>query len=247
MRGTLGVVVPAAGLGERMGGRPKAFLELGGTSLLERALTPFLEEPRVRSVVVALAPDDPGAPPDWLRELAPRVGVVPGGTTRTLSVFNCLEALDPDVDRVLVHDAARPFVTRAIIDRCVAAVTDQEGVAVGWPVADTIKEVAEDRRVIATPDRAGLWAAQTPQGFPRSKLVEAYRRAVSEGVSATDDAEVFSRFGGSVRMVEGSRWNLKITHPEDLEIAELLCGRVPEKDSVATNASTVESDRRIPG
>lgn len=209
-----------------MGGRPKAFLALGGIPLLQHALSTFLEHPRVRSIVVALSPDDAEEPPAWLRGLDRRVEVVAGGETRTLSVFAGLESLDAAVDLVLVHDAARPFVTREVIDRCVEAVGDTEGAVAGWPAADTMKQVGEGARVVATPDRATLWSAQTPQAFPRPMLLEAYRRAVSKGQSATDDAEIFRRHGGTVRMVEGARWNLKVTHPEDLEMAEFLVNRL---------------------
>jgi 2-C-methyl-D-erythritol 4-phosphate cytidylyltransferase len=92
----------------------------------------------------------------------------------------------------------------------------------GWPVVDTLKEVETDGRVLSTPDRESLWRAQTPQAFPREALLEAYREAVEEGRAATDDAALFARSGGRVRMVEGAPWNLKVTHPEDVAVAELF-------------------------
>lgn len=205
-----------------MGGRRKAFVTLGGIPLLRHALGPFLEHPSVQSVVVALAAEDADDPPAWLRNLDPRLRVVPGGETRLHSVQAALEALEPTVTWVLVHDAARPLVTRDIIDRCVEAVKHGEGVVAGWPVADTLKEVGVDRRVVASPDRSRLWSAQTPQVFPRQQLAEAYRQAVQDGASVTDDAEVYCRWGGTVRMVKGSPWNLKVTYSEDLAVAEHL-------------------------
>ena len=211
-----------------MGGKRKAFVTLAGIPLLRHALGPFLEHPSVQSVVVALAPEDAADPPAWLRKLDPRLRVVPGGETRLHSVQAALEALEPTINWVLVHDAARPLVTRDIIDRCVEAVEHGKGVVAGWPVADTLKEVGEDLRVVASPDRSRFWGAQTPQLFPRRQLVEAYQQAVRDGASATDDAEIYCRSGGTVRMVEGSPWNLKVTHPEDLAVAEHLRAWVHE-------------------
>jgi 2-C-methyl-D-erythritol 4-phosphate cytidylyltransferase len=139
------------------------------------------------------------------------------------SVHLALEALDTRLERVLVHDAARVLVTRDIIDRCLDGSMDGAGAVAGWPVQDTIKQVDASGRVVATPDRKALWAAQTPQAFPRVKLLEAYRDAVAAGASATDDAEVFARFGGgAVRMVEGAPWNLKVTYASDLDVARSL-------------------------
>jgi len=205
-----------------MGGRRKAFVTLGGIPLLRHALGPFLEHPSVQSVVVALAAEDADDPPAWLRNLDPRLRIVPGGETRLHSVQAALEALEPTVTWVLVHDAARPLVTRDLIDRCVEALKHGEGVVAGWPVADTLKEIGVDRTVVASPDRSRFWGAQTPQVFPLQQLTEAYRQAVQDGASVTDDAEVYCRWGGTVRMVKGSPWNLKVTYSEDLAVAEHL-------------------------
>jgi 2-C-methyl-D-erythritol 4-phosphate cytidylyltransferase len=218
----LGVAIPAAGGGSRMGGRKKAFLEVAGRALLERAMAPFLAHPDVISVAVAVPVDDLGDLPDFLADADPRVRVVAGGQTRLHSVRAALSALRPEVTTVLVHDAARPLVTREIIDRCVRVARTGEGAVAGWPVVDTLKEVETDGRVLSTPDRTAIWSAQTPQAFPREALLEAYRRAVEEGASATDDAALFTRYGGRVRMVEGAPWNLKVTHPEDVAVAELF-------------------------
>jgi 2-C-methyl-D-erythritol 4-phosphate cytidylyltransferase len=225
---SLGVAVPAAGSGLRMGGARKAFLSLGGRPLLEHALRPFLDHPSVTVVVVALPPQDVGTPAAWIRDLGPRVRVVAGGETRVHSVLSALEAIGDSVEWVAVHDAARPLVTPAIIDRCIDALEPGGGVVAGWPLVDTLKEVDSDGTVLDTPDRDRFWAAQTPQIFPRDAILEAYRAAVTEGIHATDDAEVYSRFGGTVRVVEGSPWNLKITHPSDLEVAERIHAHLHE-------------------
>lgn len=223
--GEAGVAIPAAGLGTRMGGHRKAFLELLGRPLLEWTLAPFLAHPDVTSVAVALAEPDLEDPPAWLTQADDRIRLVAGGRTRLHSVRAALAALRPSVRVVLVHDAARPLVTREVIDRCLRVARGGEGAVAGWPVVDTLKEVEEDGRVISTPDRASLWRAQTPQAFPRPDLLDAYRRGVEDGVLATDDAALFARYGGRVRMVEGGAWNLKVTHPDDVAVAELFLAR----------------------
>jgi 2-C-methyl-D-erythritol 4-phosphate cytidylyltransferase len=219
-RRTVGVVIPAAGLGERMGGVKKPWLTLLGEPLLLHTLRPFLEHPDVVAVRIALTREDAADPPEWLRKRDPRIACVPGGATRTASVWAALGAL-PDVDVVLVHDAARPLVTRAILDRCIAAVRDGAvGAVAGWPASDTLKQVDEQRRVVGTPDRRRLWHAQTPQAFPRALLERAY--AAWDGSDATDDAALVERDGGTIVMVEGSATNLKVTRPEDVAVAETL-------------------------
>jgi 2-C-methyl-D-erythritol 4-phosphate cytidylyltransferase len=209
-----------------MGGARKAFLELNGVPLLLHALRPFLSHPKVACAVIALAPEDAKSPPLWLRDLEPRVRIVAGGATRTESVFAAIEALPAEIEIVLVHDAARPLATREIVDRCIAGVGEGVGVVVGVPASDTLKVVDSGAWVTDTPDRRGIWHAQTPQGFPKGLLRQAYRRACLEGIEATDDAALFAREGGRVRLVEGSRWNLKVTVPEDLALAELLLARL---------------------
>ncbi len=216
-----GVAVPAAGSGRRMGGQRKQYLELAGTPVLLHALRPFLDHPEVVAVAVALPPEDAEAPPSWLVE-EPKVRVVPGGVSRGASVLAALEGLPEELDVIVVHDGVRPLVTRAIIDRCFAEAIQGRGAVAGWPVEDTVKEVDESGRIVGTPDRSRLWRAQTPQAFPRNVLVDAYRRAASEGIWATDDAALVERYGTPVVLVEGSRTNLKVTRPEDVSWAEHL-------------------------
>jgi 2-C-methyl-D-erythritol 4-phosphate cytidylyltransferase len=202
-----------------MGGRRKPFLELNGEPVLLHALRPFIAHRAVVAIRVALSPDDAAEPPEWLRGLDPRVRVVPGGATRAHSVKSALDALG-DVDVVLVHDAARPLVTDAIITRCIEAVAHGDGAVAGWPASDTLKQVDGDRRVVATPDRSKLWHAQTPQAFPAALLRRAY--VAWDGAEATDDATLVERVGGRVVMIEGSPTNLKVTRPEDVPVAEAL-------------------------
>jgi 2-C-methyl-D-erythritol 4-phosphate cytidylyltransferase len=211
-------VVVAGGAGTRFGGPVrKQYLEVGGVPVLLRALRPFLDHPRIASVVVVLPAEDVENPPIWLASLDVRI--VAGGAERGDSVLAGLQAVSADVDRVLIHDGARPFVSAEVIDR----VLDAEGGAIAAvPVTDTIQRVDGDGVIADTPDRAALWQAQTPQGFPRAALLDAYRRARADGVAATDDAAVYARYAGPVRVVMGAHRNLKVTRPEDLPVAEAL-------------------------
>jgi 2-C-methyl-D-erythritol 4-phosphate cytidylyltransferase len=220
--GPVGVALPAAGSGRRMGGARKPFLELAGVPILLRAIRPFLEHPRVAAVRVALPAADAADPPPWLLEEDPRIQVVPGGETRAASVLAALEALPAEVEVVLVHDGARPLVDRGVIDRCLAGITLDQGAVAALPVTDTLKEVSPARVVEGTPERRRFWAAQTPQGFPLSLLLDAYRRG-TDGV--TDDASAVEREGGRVVLTEGSPANLKVTLPGDLELAGFWLAR----------------------
>ena len=215
----VGVAVPAAGAGQRMGGLRKPFLELAGEPVLVHALRPFLDDPRVVAVVVALAEPDASSPPSWLTDLDARVRVVAGGESRADSVRNALAALPGDVDVVAVHDAARPLVTAGVVGRCIDVAAAGEGAVAGCPAVDTMKEVDPEHAIVATPDRRTLWHAHTPQVFPAAALRRAYARDLS---GATDDAYLVEREGITVRMVDGGPANLKVTRPEDLAIAEAV-------------------------
>jgi 2-C-methyl-D-erythritol 4-phosphate cytidylyltransferase len=221
----VGVVIPAAGAGRRMGGLRKPWLELSGDPVLAHALRPFLADARVTAVRVALAADEAGAPPPWLPALDARIGVVAGGETRADSVAFAVAALPDDVEVIVVHDGARPLVTSAMVDRVIAVAAGGTGAVAGWPATDTLKRVAGGGRVVETPDRSALWHAQTPQGFPAAMLRAALARTDLRA-RATDDASLVEAAGGHVRMVEGSPWNLKVTRPADLPVAGFLLARV---------------------
>lgn len=219
---TVGVAVPAAGSGRRMGGVRKAFLELDGEPILLRALRPFLQDRRVVRIVVALAPADADDPPEWLTICDPRVAVVTGGSTRGESVVRCLGELPDDVGVIAVHDAARPLVTPEVVRRCIDVAATGEGAVAGCPAVDTMKvvEVAEEGAFIrSTPDRSTLWHAHTPQVFP----AEALRRAYGQGdPSATDDASLVEGTGLRVRMIDDGGANAKITRPGDVAVGEAI-------------------------
>jgi 2-C-methyl-D-erythritol 4-phosphate cytidylyltransferase len=223
----VGVVVVAAGRGTRVGGEtPKQYRPIAGVPMVLRALRPFAAHPEVARVVLVLPAADAGAPPAFLRGLAGAgLVVVAGGAERTDSVVAGLAALGPECTTVLVHDAARPFVERAVIDAVIAHARAGEGAVAAVRVSDTLKEAAPDdaTRVRRTVPRDGLWRAQTPQGFPRAVLERAH--AVAGTDVTTDDAALVERTGVPVRLVPDSPRNLKVTTVEDLAMAELLAGR----------------------
>jgi 2-C-methyl-D-erythritol 4-phosphate cytidylyltransferase len=219
----VGVVIPAAGSGLRMGGHAKAELEVAGVPLLARVLEPFLAIEAVRWIVIALPASLWAHPPAWLQQ--PRVRLVAGGAARRDSVRVGIEALPDDVDLVVIHDAARPLVTTDLIQRVITVAQLGEGAIPGLPATDTIHVVNELGRIVQTPDRALLRHAQTPQAFPRALIEAAHRRAAQEDLQATDDAALVVRYGGIVRVVAGDPENLKITVPADVQLAETLLAR----------------------
>ena len=224
--GRVGVIMPAAGQGARMGGARKAFLELEGEPVLLHALRPFLAESRVVSVVAVLPQESAASAPDWLTRLDARIRVVAGGATRTQSVRAGLAALPVDLDAIAVHDAARPLVEPAVVSACIDLALAGFGAVAGCPAVDTLKHVDGGRRVVETPDRASIWQAQTPQVFPAVALRRAYADASAE---ATDDAALVERFATdvAVTMVDAGTTNLKITRPADVLLAEaVLRGRM---------------------
>ncbi len=203
------VLIPAAGQGERLGLGPKAFLSVGGRTLLEWALLPFREAPEV---LVALPPG--AEPPRGLRAT-----FLEGGRTRQESVARLLEAAS--LPLVLVHDVARPFVSRKLVERVLEA-TRKEGAAVPvLPVPDTLVRPEEARYGEVVP-REALRLVQTPQGFFTALLREAHAHARKRGLTATDDAQLVRALGYPVALVEGERTAFKITYKEDLPLAEAL-------------------------
>jgi 2-C-methyl-D-erythritol 4-phosphate cytidylyltransferase len=225
----VGVIVVAAGQGSRFGGNvPKQFLPVGGVPVLLRALRPFASHPEVAQLVVVLAPAHAERPPEFLAPLAGAgLTVVAGGAERTDSVAAGLRSLEPDCEIVLVHDGARPFVERGVIDAVIAHARAGEGAVAAVRVSDTLKEAATDdsslvRRTVA---RDRLWRAQTPQGFPRRLLERAY--TPPRDPAATDDASLVEACGAVVRLVPDTSRNLKITTREDLALADALAASAP--------------------
>ena len=219
----VGVVIVAAGAGLRAGpGEPKQFCSILGVPMLLRALRPFTSHPDVEHVVVALPQGLAERPPEWLGKLVgERLTLVAGGSTRPESVRAALRALRPGLPVVLVHDGARPFVSRSTVDAVIARARGGVGAVAALPMSDTVKEVTEGARIARTVTRERLWRAQTPQGFPRAWLDEVYRKQ-RNGDTATDDAELCERAGYPVEVVADLPHNLKITTPDDFRVAEAL-------------------------
>ena len=154
--------------------------------------------------------------------LSKPVQLIPGGETRQESVYNGLQALPAEAERVLIHDGARCLATPQLLDRCATVLLDCPGLIAAVPVKDTIKVVNETGIIQDTPDRRQLWAAQTPQGFDVLLLKQCHEQGRSLGWEVTDDAALFERCGLPVRIVEGEETNLKVTTPVDLAIAEFI-------------------------
>jgi len=224
----VGAVVVAAGRGARLGGELKQFRLIAGVPMLLRTLRPFLSHPEIRTVVAVIPDEAASAPPDWLRSLAgDRLLLVAGGAERSDSVRAGLAALSAECSIVLVHDGARPFASRDVIDRVIAAARKGTAAIAAVPVTDTLKDA------VPTPDgttivkrtvpRAGLWRAQTPQGFPRAMIEQVHRSALT---AVTDDAQWVEQAGGTVVLIPDSVLNLKVTTAEDLLLAEAIAGGV---------------------
>lgn len=221
---TTAALIVAAGRGRRFGGTlPKQYATLAGVPLLRHSLAAFAAYPAVAEVRAVIHPDDRAL----YDAAAAGLGLaepVAGGASRQESVLRGLESLAGMApDRVLIHDGARPFVSAAVIDRVIAALAESPGAIAALPVVDTLKEGAAGKegagdRVAGTRARAGLWAAQTPQGFRYQEILAAHRRAAGEEL--TDDAAVAERAGLAVALVEGSRENMKVTSQDDLRAAE---------------------------
>jgi 2-C-methyl-D-erythritol 4-phosphate cytidylyltransferase / 2-C-methyl-D-erythritol 2,4-cyclodiphosphate synthase len=218
-------LIVAAGRGTRaLAALPKQYASLDGEPVLARTLGVFLKHPGVDLVQVTIAAGDEA----WYAAAVASFGggkllsPVIGGTTRQMSVRNGLRALEPHAPgRVLIHDAARPFVSHEVIDRVLAALGDAPAAIAAIPVTDTIKQAGTDSRVAATLDRSRLWSAQTPQGFRFFDILAAHARAEAAGRDdMTDDAAVAEWAGLPVTLVMGSPSNRKLTTAEDLAMAD---------------------------
>ena len=214
----MGVVVVAAGSGTRLGaGLPKAFVDLAGQTLLERAVSGVVAA-GVGHIAVVVPQDRVAQAHELLATVCGDavVSVVAGGAERTDSVAAGLAALPPQVVTVLVHDAARCLTPVVVFERVIAAIAGgAKGAIPGLPVVDTIKVVDADGVITATPARDTLRAVQTPQGFVRSVLEEAH----ASGSAATDDAALVEALGHTIVVVDGDQRSMKVTTPEDLDRA----------------------------
>jgi 2-C-methyl-D-erythritol 4-phosphate cytidylyltransferase len=224
MKNKVGAVVPAAGLGKRFGaGENKPMYELLGRPLVVWVVEAIQLLEEISEIILVVKETDMGLAHDLAEryKFSKVRRIVPGGKERQDSVYNGLEALDEETFTVVIHDGARPLVDGRLIRNSLARLEGFDGVVAGVPVKDTIKSVKNKELVVdGTLDRSTLWAIQTPQTFYYAKIREAHRLARTECFYATDDAALIEHYGGSIRIIEGSYQNLKITTMEDISIAE---------------------------
>ncbi|MBN1083034.1 2-C-methyl-D-erythritol 4-phosphate cytidylyltransferase [Pseudomonas sp. 1079] len=219
-------VIPAAGVGARMAAdRPKQYLQLGGRTILEHSLGSFLDHPRLKGLVVSLAIDDPYWP-TLACATDPRIQRADGGSERSGSVLNALLQLNAlgasDEDWVLVHDAARPNLSRDDLDKLLAELADDPvGGLLAVPARDTLKRVDKHGRVVDTIDRSLIWQAYTPQMFRLGALHRALADSLVADAVITDEASAMEWSGQAPRLIEGRSDNIKVTRPEDLEWLKL--------------------------
>lgn len=215
-------VIPAAGVGARMAAdRPKQYLQLGGRTILEHSLNCFLGHPSLKGVVVSIAADDPFWP-GLPCASDPRIQRAAGGRERADSVLNALLLLHAqgaaDGDWVLVHDAARPNLSRDDLDRLLLELADDPvGGLLAVPARDTLKRADANGRVEVTVDRSTIWQAYTPQMFRLGALHRALADSLVADVAITDEASAIEWSGQAPRLIEGRNDNIKVTRPEDLE------------------------------
>lgn len=228
-------VVPAAGVGRRVGGdTPKQYLRLCGRTVLDQTLGLFVANPRIRGVYLSLSRHD-----TWWQGSAyadhPGLVRVDGGDERAHSVLNALRAIDKVADPedwILVHDAARPCLRQVDLDRLMDRLAEHPvGGILGTPLHDTVKRAGKSGSVMETLPREEVWRAFTPQMFHLGALRLALESAFEAGVLVTDEAAAMERMGWMPALVEGHADNIKITHPEDLELAAFYLDRQRRRDS----------------
>lgn len=216
-----GVVIVAAGQGRRMGSKEKKqFLMLGDKPVLYHSVQLFKSVPGVKEIVVVTSEEDIGRATDLLAEFAP-LTVTSGGPERQDSVLLGLRALR-DAQYALIHDAARPFATRALVERVMNKALETGAAIPAIPAQDTIKIVNAKGEVESTPPRQSLRAAQTPQAFRLSAILRAHEKAREHGFVGTDDSMLMEWQGVNVSVVEGEHTNLKLTTPADFKLGELI-------------------------
>lgn len=251
-------IIVAAGRGSRLSDTtpagknvaPKQYQTLNGRPVLTHAIDVFAGHPGIDRILVAIHADDAALYQAAIAKLAtPSKLMTPvvGGATRQASVSAALAHLDATGARqpVLVHDAARPFISHAIIDRVLTSLTSADAVTTALPVADTLQRVGSSGQVVEAVPRDGLWRAQTPQGFAFDTLIQAHQSAAHSGrLDFTDDASLVAWAGGTVLVTDGSERNIKITTQEDLQLAETQFAKGP---SALRIGSGFDVHRTVPG
>ncbi|MDO4627506.1 MAG: 2-C-methyl-D-erythritol 4-phosphate cytidylyltransferase [Pasteurellaceae bacterium] len=222
MKRTIIAVVPAAGVGSRMqADKPKQYLQLHGKTILEHSLQCLLDYSLIQRIILAVSAQDP-----YIAQLSldSRVQVVTGGATRAESVLNGLRHIHESDAWALVHDAARPCLRHADLDKLVQIQSDHGGI-LAIPATDTIKRANPQLHILHTEDRSQLWLAQTPQFFRATLLQYAIENGLTQQANITDEASAMELAGFSPQLVAGRSDNIKITRPEDLALAEFYLNK----------------------
>jgi len=216
----VGAVIAAAGESRRMDGIDKVFAPLGGKTVISYVLDAFEECESISQIIVVVSKDNTEKCRELIAEnkYAKPIEVCAGGKRRQDSVAAGLSKLN-ECDRVVIHDGARPLVTRELIERGLEAAQETGAAAAAVPVTDTVKVAGEDRIVLQTPPRQNLWAVQTPQVFRTDIISKAYQKAAGD---VTDDASLVEQLGHKVKLYMGAYDNIKITNPDDLILAGVL-------------------------
>jgi 2-C-methyl-D-erythritol 4-phosphate cytidylyltransferase len=204
--------------------KPKAFLPLGDRPIWVHTLQKFEDCPQVDEILALLPPGEVDRAGETVRSfgLTKVIHILPGGEERQDSVYRGLQALRGKADWVIIHDGVRPFVPLELIQQVLSETRRWKAVVVALPADETVKEVSPENEVVRTVDRRRLWRIQTPQSFEYPLILRAHEEARREGFWGTDDASLVERLGIPVKILHGSRFNFKITTPEDLALAEAL-------------------------
>ena len=203
-------------------GKNKLLINLDGESIIYWTLKSIFSANSISWVGIIGQPKDKKLLLNSLKEFSNKVKWINGGQTRQESVFNGLNALPQDAEKVLIHDGARCLINPELIDKCAAELRENKAVIVATKVTDTIKIVDNEGYIKETPSRQYLWAAQTPQGFKVDSVKKAHKLAIDKNWKVTDDASLFEMLNWRVKIIEGSYSNIKVTSPIDLKIAKLF-------------------------
>lgn len=222
----ISAIIVAAGKGERMNGTVrKQYIDLAGRPILAYSLTAFEECNKIDSIFLVIPKEDL----DYcqknilpLLKLQKKVNIVPGGATRQISVYNGLQALDDKTDIVVIHDGVRPFIPSEQLIACIIGAKETGACILGVPASDTLKYVKKSGTIEKTLARDAVWLAQTPQAFQYNLIIKAHEKARQDGYSGTDDALLVERLGVNVKIINGSKSNIKITSREDLKLARAM-------------------------
>ena len=217
------VLIPAAGSGSRMkAGKNKLLIELEGESLIYWTLKSIFSSSLVSWVGIIGQPNDKDKLLNSVKGFSSKVQWINGGETRQESVYNGINSLPSNAEKVLIHDGARCLIESSLINKCALELEENDAIILATKVTDTIKIVDHNGYIQETPDRKKLWAAQTPQGFLVKRLRKAHVMAIEKNWKVTDDASLFEILNWQVKVIEGNSSNIKITSPLDLKVAKLF-------------------------